>query len=457
MRKPMPQQTEALRFIKAHEGQAGLFMACGTGKTLVAIRYGKRHLPALILCRRDDFMTWKQELEEERINPHHIRFIESSKDSPFSDVERWTIMTYDLAKKFTRKIRHTPFQTAIADESHMIKRWKAQRTKAIIRCTRHIPSRIPMTGTAITNDPGDVFTQCLFADDGRTFGRSYWSFRNHYYIQSGPGWYLKHNAKKKIISKLRGMAYYVHEDDVLKLPPIRRLIKSAPMGGQQKRQYDKVLNSWEIQLAGREVIEIDHVVTQLTKLRQISSGFIYDENHEAVWFKCYKLKLLISLLKDPDYLADKKKIVIWCAHTAEICMLVAVAATLKMGAVAFTGGSRRRKDEARRRFRDDKTVKLFIGQVDSGVGMNELVVSDTAIYYSNSFRVVSRKQSEMRIRRKGSERHRVITYWDLVTENSADEHILKALKENISVANYILSRIREGQPIQSILSTRFSS
>lgn len=446
----MAHQIEALKFIESHRGQAGLFAACGTGKTAVTIRYGKGHLPALVLCRRDDFMTWKQELEEERVNPHHIRFIESGQDS--FDIQRWTIITYDLAKKFTRKIKRTPFQTAIADESHMIKRWKARRTKAIIRCTRHIPSRIPMTGTAITNNPGDVFTQCLFADNGRTFGRSYWSFRNRYYIQSGPGWYLKHNAKQKIISRLRGIAYYVHEDDVLKLPPIRRLIKSAPMSGQQKRQYDKILNNWEIQLAGRETVEIDHVITQLTKLRQVSSGFIYDKNHEAVWFKSYKLKLLIDLLKDPDYLADKKKVVIWCAHTAEICMLVAVAATLKMGAVAFVGGSRKRKDEARKRFRDDSTVKLFIGQVDSGIGMNELVVSDTAVYYSNSFRVVSRKQSEMRIRRKGSERHRVITYWDLVTENSADEHVLKALKGNISIADYILSRIREGQEISQILT-----
>ncbi len=455
MRKPMPQQSEALRFLGAHDGQAGLFMACGTGKTLVAIRYGKRHLPALVLCRQDDFMTWRQELEEERVNPHHIRFIQSSKDSPFSDLGRWNIITYDLAKKYTKKIRSIPFQVAVADESHMIKRWKARRTKAIIRCTRHIPSRIPMTGTPITNDPEDVFSQCLFADNGKAFGNNYWSFRNHYYIQSGPGWYLKHNAKQKIISRLRGMAYYVHEDDVLKLPPIRRLIKSVPMSGQQRRQNDKILNDWEIQLAGRETIEIDQVITQLTKLRQVASGFIYDENHEAVWLKCYKLKLLISLLKDPDYLANKKKIVIWCAHTAEICMLVAVAATLKIGAVAFRGGSRKRKDEARRRFRDDKTIKLFIGQVDSGVGMNELVVSDTAVYYSNSFKVVSRQQSMRRIRRKGSEIHKTITYWDLVTEGTVYERILKDLRNNISTADYILSRIREGHPISTILTTRF--
>lgn len=451
MRKPMLQQTEALRFLEAHRGQAGLFMACGTGKTLVAIRYGKKHLPALILCRRDDFMTWRDELEEEKVNSRHIRFIESSKDFPFSDLGRWNIITYDLAKKHTKKIRSIPFQIAVADESHMIKRWKTRRTKAIVRCTRHIPSRIPMTGTPITNDPEDVFSQCLFADNGKAFGNNYWSFRNHYYIKSGPGWYLKHNAKQKIITRLRGMAYYVHEDDVLKLPPVRRLIKSAPMSGQQKRQYDKILNDWEIQLTGRETIEIDQVITQLTKLRQVASGFVYDQNHQAIWFKSYKLKLLIDLLKDSDYLANKKKVVVWCAHTAEICMLVAVAATLKIGAVAFMGNNRKRKDEARRKFQNNKSIRLFIGQVDSGVGMNELAVADTAVYYSNSFRVVSRKQSEMRIRRKGSEKHKVITYWDLVTENSVDERILKSLKSNISVANYILSRIREGHGISQIL------
>lgn len=427
-------------------------MACGVGKTLVAIKYAQQYLPVLVVCRRDDFFTWQQELALEDIPEDKIFFIESGNQELLPNPV-WAIVTYDLVKnkRIATYIKSRPWQTIIADESHMIKRWQAQRTKAVIRATQHIFNRIAMTGTPITNDPGDVFTQCLFIDNGNLFGPSYWAFRNTYYTQSGPGWYMKYNSKKRIINKLQSIAFHVHEDDVLQLPPVRRLIKAVPMSGQQRKYYKKILEDWEMQLPNQEVVELNYVVSQLTKLRQVSSGFLYGENHKPVWFKSPKLKLLEELLISPDYLANKTKIVIWCAHTAEIERIAQLAAELNIRAVTFTGNNRRKKNEARRKFYENKQIKLFIGQVDSGLGMNELVISDTAIYFSNSFRVVSRKQSEMRICRKGSEIHKNITYWDLISENSIDEHIFESLKSSISIADYILRKIQEGQSISRIL------
>ncbi len=452
IRKLMPHQKEALNFLKTHRGQACLFLACGTGKTLVAIKYAQQHLPVLIICRRDDFLTWQQELTLENISKKDIFFIESSKQVLLPK-PKWVIITYDLIrnKRIAMYIKSRQWQIVIADESHSIKRWKALRTKKVIKITRHISRRIVMTGTPITNDPGDVFTQCLFVDEGKLFGSSYWSFRNTYYIQSGPGWYLRHNSKKRIISKLKSLAFHVREDDVLTLPPIRRLIKAVPMSGQQRRYYKKIIEDWEIQLPKQEIIELNQVIAQLTKLRQVASGFIYDKNHKPVWLKAPKLKLLKELLISENYLAHKPKIVIWCSHTAEIIAIAQLAQKLSIGIVTFYGSKRKDKDEARKRFYKNKHIKLFIGQSDSGIGMNELVVADTAIYYSNSFKVVSRQQSEARIRRRGSEAHKIITYWDLISENSIDEHILKSLRSHISLANYILSKIREGGSISRIL------
>lgn len=456
MRKLMDHQKKAIEFIKTKQGKAGLFLAIGTGKTLTAIRYAQEevlpsYMPKLVVCRRDDFLTWEQELRLEGYRPSAIKLIQSSEDS-MRAVKHWNLITYDLVKVFKRQIKGIDFGIVFADESHKIKRWKAKRTKDLISCTRHIPKRIAMTGTPITNQPRDVFSQCLFIDDGKLFGTSDWKFRLKYYLQSGPGWYLRHNAKDAIQNKLKRIAYYVDQDDVLNLPPIRRVMKAVPMSGMQKRYYNQVLEDWELEIEKGQIQDIDYVIVQLSKLRQISSGFFYKPDHTPVYLKSYKLKLLIELLKDPDYLANKLKLVIWCAHTAEIELLTVVAAKLGWNPVAFTGSNRKVKNEARRRFRDDKNVRLFIGQVDMGVGMNELIGSDTALYYSNSFKVEARLHSEGRTRRKGSEHHRQITYWDLVTENSTDLRVLKAVRHNISVANYILSGLREGKQITRILN-----
>jgi len=451
----MPHQQKALDFLHERNGQAALFLACGTGKTLIAIRFILEHnlLPALILCRRDDYYTWQQELASEGISESNIQFIHSSLQELVPHPV-WTLCTYDLVrnKRIYTYIRNYQWRCTVADESHTIKRWRAQRTKMTIRATRHIPCRIAMTGTPITNDPGDVFTQCLFVDDGRLFGSNYWNFRSTYYVQSGPGWYLRHNAKRIIVNKLQSLAYHVDVDDVLNLPPVRHFVKAVPMSGQQRRYCKKILEEWELELPNYEVIEINQVVAQLTKLRQVASGFVYNKKHKPVWLKSPKLKLLKELLTSEDYFGSKKKIVIWCSHTAEIRQIYRlVTRELNQQAMLFTSSvGSKNKLRARQMFLKEDSIRFFIGQVDSGVGMNELAVSDTAIYFSNSFKVASRQQSEARIRRRGSEKHKAITYVDLVCEGSIDEHILKSLQAHRNIANYILSRLREKRRISTI-------
>jgi hypothetical protein len=91
--------------------------------------------------------------------------------------------------------------------------------------------------------------------------------------------------------------------------------------------------------------------------------------------------------------------------------------------------------------------------VDAGVGMNELVVADTAMYWSNSFKVVSRQQSERRNRRIGSEGHDIITYWDLLSEGTVDKRILRGVRSSMDVATGILQEIKAGKKLRTVLNT----
>jgi len=432
-------------------------MAPGTGKTLVAIRAAIG--PILVICRRDDFLTWNTELKLEGVERHQMEFIQSgahrlNQINAMSDFGvKWFFVTYDLVKNSViyEWIKHSPFNTVIADESHMIKRWESKRTKAVIRATRHIKRRLALTGSPITNEVMDVFSQALFIDNGQTFGNSQWYFKQRYYLQSGPGWYPRKKAKDEIASKLPAISFHVHEDDVLTLPPIRRYRKSAPMHRTQRIHYEEILTEFETVLNGGSIIEVDYIVTQVAKLRQVASGFLYDENHDTHEFPCPKLDVLFDLLENPYYLGIKPKIVIWCSFTAEIVRIARIAQNRGISTVQFMGSKRREKENARIRFRDDPTVRLFIGQVDSGVGMNELVVADSAVYYSNSHKVVSRQQSMRRTRRIGSERHKAITYVDLITEGSVDEKVLECIGNKMSIATFILDQLKNGHRIREIL------
>jgi SNF2 family DNA or RNA helicase len=58
------------------------------------------------------------------------------------------------------------------------------------------------------------------------------------------------------------------------------------------------------------------------------------------------------------------------------------------------------------------------------------------IYYSNSFDLEVRLQSEDRAHRIGQTSK--VTYIDLITPDTVDEHIVKALRNKINIASEVL-------------------
>jgi SNF2 family DNA or RNA helicase len=65
-----------------------------------------------------------------------------------------------------------------------------------------------------------------------------------------------------------------------------------------------------------------------------------------------------------------------------------------------------------------------------------LTAANTVIYYSNSYDLEIRLQSEDRAHRIGQKNN--VTYIDLVSPDTIDEKILQALRDKINLANEVL-------------------
>jgi SNF2 family DNA or RNA helicase len=65
-----------------------------------------------------------------------------------------------------------------------------------------------------------------------------------------------------------------------------------------------------------------------------------------------------------------------------------------------------------------------------------LTAANTVIYYSNSFDLEVRLQSEDRAHRIGQTNK--VTYVDLIAKDTVDEHIVKALRNKINIASQVL-------------------
>ena len=92
----------------------------------------------------------------------------------------------------------------------------------------------------------------------------------------------------------------------------------------------------------------------------------------------------------------------------------------------------------------DHPLRFFVGQPKTGGYGITLTAANTVVYYSNSYDLEIRLQSEDRAHRIGQDNK--VTYIDLVSPGTIDEKILEALRSKIDIAGKVL-----GEEVQAWL------
>ena len=81
-------------------------------------------------------------------------------------------------------------------------------------------------------------------------------------------------------------------------------------------------------------------------------------------------------------------------------------------------------------------LRFIVGHPKTGGYGLTLTAATTVIYYSNSYDLELRMQSEDRAHRIGQ--NNKVTYIDLISPSTVDEKIVRALRDKISIADQIL-------------------
>jgi len=84
----------------------------------------------------------------------------------------------------------------------------------------------------------------------------------------------------------------------------------------------------------------------------------------------------------------------------------------------------------------DSEMRFFVGNPSTGGYGLTLTAASTMVYYSNSFDLEKRLQSEDRAHRIGQTKN--VTYIDLIAVGTVDEKIVKALRAKIDIATQVL-------------------
>jgi SNF2 family DNA or RNA helicase len=386
------------------------------------------------------------------------------------------------------------------DESTRIKSNSSSQTKAALKLGNNAVCRSIDTGTLLGNgSPLDAFPQFEFLKPGLLGFDSYVAYKAHYCELLPPEHGIVRYTAEKMAAKIRdpqakaaftrkmtsiiqlpkrdamGRVIYRNQEDLAKkiakysyrktkeecldLPPkIYAPKRIIPLTDKQREIYDEVRKRVVAEfIHDQELhqITLQLAITRLLRLQQVLCNHFspdpdYDEPKQpptriepATRDKKGKLVInnprMIDLLAWIEEAGYKRKGIIWCRHHPEIREIVETLSELfgEDKVVQLHGLVKgEARIQARKRFQDRKDPsRWIIGQIRSGIGI-DLYEAWWEYYYSNSYSLEDRKQSEDRAHRKGLEHP--VTIGDAVVPGTVDERIILSLRDKQEISELIL-------------------
>jgi SNF2 family DNA or RNA helicase len=204
------------------------------------------------------------------------------------------------------------------------------------------------------------------------------------------------------------------------------------LSAEQKRLYKAIKEEVMLEFSeGRVTAKL--AITKLLRLSQIISGFMTTEDGDIIAIKGgdVKLKLLKDVLED-----NQEKTIIWCRFIYEINRITEMLGDACVSYYGATESDDRAKNVFA--FQNNPDIKYFVANKTASTGLT-LTSASSVIYYSNSYSLEDRLQSEDRAMRIGQKNN--VVYRDLVARNTVDEKIIKALRNKQNIADIILKDI----------------
>lgn len=216
-------------------------------------------------------------------------------------------------------------------------------------------------------------------------------------------------------------------------------------------------NAVELPRDGTVVVVATMAMTRLLRLQQITCGYLpTDDDDEPVYTlpgpnrRLDRLKQIVA-----DRVALGKKVIVWARFQLDISLILDAMKSLGIRAVRYDGqvdddgraeakalfkGERPLMNKGvligREKIPREEQADVFVGNPSAGATGLTLNIAKVSIYYSNSFKLIDRLQSEDRNHRIGQDEE--VEYIDILAERTVDERIVSNLREKHGIAGQIL-------------------
>lgn len=369
----------------------------------------------------------------------------------------WLFMTYDgimteEGRNFCKRFLLRRRVLYVVDEGHNIKTAAAKRTRRVVASGAYAPYRRLLTGTPSSGTPFDYYPQIKFLDD--SFWRRELNLADHAAFKNEFGvWQRREDVKKatgwdpgydQLISfknedvlkdLLKKISSRVLKEDVMDLPEKIYRKVYFEMTKLQRSIYEEVKEELIAVLDNGSTITAELAITKLLRLQQIALGYAPTDDEPLGMID--KKNPALDAAVDFCTQASGQGIV-WCRFTKDIDLLMDALPR----AVRYDGRvSQEDASRARAGFKAGD-YQWFVGNTAKGREGLTLIGAKTTLYYSNSFKLIDRLQSEDRNHRRGQTQN--VLYGDLVCHDTVLSHIANSLRSKFDIASNLNGdRLRE--------------
>ncbi len=455
------------------------FMEMGTGKSKVlidniAMLYDQGQInAAVVIAPKGVYRNWER-LEIPAHLPDHIETRVTTWVAPSSRTKEDKKNIEELSKSFQgldiflmniEALSNKPAAEFLArylnstnsllsvDESTTIKTQNASRTKNLVRASRFAKYRRILTGSPVTKNPLDLYSQCQFLDEDLLGFSSYYAYKARYAIEV-----KRHSSThsfnhivgfrnlEELSQKLGSFSFRVLKEDCLDLPAKIYSPRHIELSKEQEKVYNDLATFAITQLEG-ETLSVNNTMTMLLRLHQITCGYLpTDDETMDVPIKNNRMAELLDVLEEVD-----GKVIIWANYRYSI-FDIEKNLQKKFGedsVVTYFGDTKDKdRQEIVKRFQDPESpVRFFVANQQTGGYGLTLTQAHTVVYYSNNYDLEKRIQSEDRAHRIGQKNN--VTYIDIICEKTVDENIVNSLRNKIDLASQSLGETLKEWLIES--------
>ena len=445
--KPHNYQTYATNFILEHT-EAAVFLDMGLGKsviTLTAIRelclnrfeVGKVLVIAPLRVARD---TWSTEIHKW----DHLKGLTYS----------IVIGTVDERKTALKKKAHIylinrenvswlieesgfpfDFDMVVIDELSSFKSYQAKRFRSLLKVRPKLKRIVGLTGTPSSNGLMDLWAEFRVLDLGKRLGRFITHYRNTYFQPDKRNGMVIYSykplpgAEDAIYEQISDMTISMKAVDHLNMPECVFNEVSVSLSKEERSKYDTLRDDLILSI-GESEIDAANAASLSNKLSQMANGAVYgsssDSDKTATEIHNHKLDALEDLIEA----ANGKPVLVayWFKHDLE-----RIKARFKVREIKTS------KDITD--WNDGKIPVAVIHPASAGHGLNLQAGGSTLVWFGLTWSLELYQQTNARLWRQGQKSATVVIH-HIVTEDTIDELILKALHKKEKSQNALIDAVR---------------